>query len=113
MHEELGSILLLHHEFDNDYIMLKGIGEESSKEIKEFIDIERDKMYKELIEKIDESNMYSVGKILLHIHGIEDFPYGGALVSVKVRVNPFVVETEEVSQNAALNCCDINQQFLM
>lgn len=111
--EELGPILLLYHEFDNDYMMLKGMGEESFNQIKEFIGRERSRVYKNLIEKVDDTNMYSIGKVLLQIHGIEDFPYPGSIVTVKINLNPFITETEEVSQSPLLNSCDINQQFLM
>jgi len=108
--EKLEPIFLLYHEFDNDYLMLKGM---DLNKIEEIINKEKVKIYKEHIEKIDETNMYSIGKILLHIHGIEDFPYPGSIVTVNINLSPFIVKTKETSENPAQNYCEINQQFLM
>jgi len=111
--EELGPMLVLYHEFDNDYLLLKGVTKENLLEIQNFIQKESEKEYKEVITKIDETNKYSMGKISLHIFGLEEFAYPGASVCVKIGLDPYILETCE-SSKLVDNCCyDINQQFLM
>ncbi len=60
---DLGKILVLYHEYDNDYLMFKGTSQESLQEIRGFLLEERNKIYKELVNKIDDTNRYNVGKV--------------------------------------------------
>ena len=63
--EYLGVMLVLYHEYDNDYLMLKGMSAENLSEIQRYVLQESEKIYKDTVSKIDDTNMYCIGKISL------------------------------------------------
>lgn len=111
--DALEPIMLLYHEFDDDYLMLKGLKREEFMILQEFIMKERDKVYKELMSKIDERNMYCIGKLWLQFFMIEDFPYQEANVSVRINLEPFALKTKGSTQLNERFSYDLTQQFLL
>jgi hypothetical protein len=105
--------MLLYHEFDNDYLMLKGLRCDDFKHVQDFIVKERDKEYKELMTKIDVTNKYCVGKLWLNLFMIEDFPFQDTNVSVRIIMEPFTVKSKESTKMNEKFSYDLNQQFLL
>jgi len=105
--------MLLYHEFDNDYLMLKGLKYAEFKQIQEIIVKERDKEYKEIMTKIDVTNKYCVGKLWVNLFMIEDFPYQDANVSVRIIMEPYTVKSKECTMMTKSFSYDLNQQFLL
>lgn len=93
--------------------MLKELNYQGFAQIKEFILKEKDKVYKESMTEINETNKYCIGKLWLKVLKIEEFPYLDANVSVRLNLEPFISETKEENELKDRFSYDFNQEFLL